>query len=150
MKLREVPVQLQPKDRSDTVVAATETVETLFANARRAFPRPTVLHTLYFQTGKTDLTVESEALFQQMLQKVSTLAALEIEITGHTDTKGPASLNDALSLERAKHIETRVYASSPPKQTLIRVIGRGEREPLTPTPDETDEPINRRVEIRLR
>jgi outer membrane protein OmpA-like peptidoglycan-associated protein len=32
----------------------------------------------------------------------------------------------------------------------IRVEGRGEREPLVPTPDEVAEPRNRRVEISVR
>jgi outer membrane protein OmpA-like peptidoglycan-associated protein len=32
----------------------------------------------------------------------------------------------------------------------IQVAGRGEREPLVPTPDEAAEPRNRRVEITVR
>jgi outer membrane protein OmpA-like peptidoglycan-associated protein len=32
----------------------------------------------------------------------------------------------------------------------IRAAGRGEREPLVPTENDVDEPLNRRVEINVR
>jgi len=34
--------------------------------------------------------------------------------------------------------------------SFIRAVGRGEREPLIPTPDEQAEPRNRRVEVIVR
>jgi outer membrane protein OmpA-like peptidoglycan-associated protein len=33
---------------------------------------------------------------------------------------------------------------------FLRAVGRGEREPLIPTPDEQPEPRNRRVEVIVR
>jgi outer membrane protein OmpA-like peptidoglycan-associated protein len=122
----------------------------LFGRALQAFPRPTVLYTLYFRTGTTELTSESEAVLAEVLEVMRTTSALEIEVTGHTDTQGPADTNDQLSLERAQVIKARIAAVPPPPRTLLRAIGRGERELLLPTPDDTDEGINRRVELRVR
>ena len=70
-------------------------------------------------------------------------------VIGHTDRVGTLTRNDALSLQRAARMRDElVKAGVDPAK--IRVEGRGEREPLVPTPDEVAEPRNRRVEINIR
>jgi OmpA-OmpF porin, OOP family len=73
----------------------------------------------------------------------------EVQITGHTDTVGSGSDNDALSLKRAQEIRE-ALAVQGLNLTITRAVGRGERELLAPTPDNTAEPRNRRVEIIVR
>jgi len=65
-------------------------------------------------------------------------------VVGHTDTVGDAASNRNLSLQRAKAIATWFRAKG---LTLpIYYAGMGEDAPAVPTPDETDEPRNRRAE----
>ena len=54
-----------------------------------------------------------------------------------------------LSLKRAREIREALIAQGL-NPTISRAVGRGEREPLVPTPDNTPEPRNRRVEIIVR
>jgi len=73
----------------------------------------------------------------------------EVQITGHTDTVGQTADNDRLSLERAREIRDALVGQGL-NPAITRAVGRGERELLIPTPDNTPEPRNRRVEVIVR
>jgi outer membrane protein OmpA-like peptidoglycan-associated protein len=75
--------------------------------------------------------------------------AVEVQVTGHTDTLGKESDNDRLSEERAQAVKEMLIAQGL-KSNFIRAVGRGERELLIPTPDNVREPKNRRVEVIVR
>ena len=70
----------------------------------------------------------------------------EFFVVGHTDTAGAMLANDALSLQRAKSVAA-LLISKGVQDNSIEAVGRGERELLVPTPDNVDEPRNRRVEL---
>ena len=72
-----------------------------------------------------------------------------MQVTGHTDRVGTVQDNDRLSAERAETIRD-VLIQHGLHANFVRAVGRGEREPLIPTPDEQDEPRNRRVEVIVR
>jgi outer membrane protein OmpA-like peptidoglycan-associated protein len=57
--------------------------------------------------------------------------------------------NDRLALERAQAVRDMLVQRGL-QASFIRAVGRGEREPLVPTPDEQAEPRNRRVEVIVR
>jgi outer membrane protein OmpA-like peptidoglycan-associated protein len=75
--------------------------------------------------------------------------AAEIDVIGHTDTKGSMEYNDNLGHSRAQFVAGLMQQRGF-ERARLSVQSRGERELLVPTPDETDEPCNRRVETRLR
>jgi outer membrane protein OmpA-like peptidoglycan-associated protein len=88
-----------------------------------------------------------------MLADMAARKAAEVVITGHTDTVGSAADNDRLSLGRAKAVAAKLndtFAAKGVKSDAIATVGRGERDPLVKTPDQTAEPKNRRVEITVR
>jgi outer membrane protein OmpA-like peptidoglycan-associated protein len=72
-----------------------------------------------------------------------------VQVTGHTDTVGSETDNDKLSLKRAEDILTALVAQGL-NPAISRAVGRGERELIVQTPDNTAEPRNRRVEIIVR
>jgi OOP family OmpA-OmpF porin len=112
-------------------------------------PPPAAHFTLYFIEGGTKLTPESEPVLKQVFVELAKRSGAEVQITGHTDTVGSEGDNDTLSLKRAREIrETLITEGLSP--TISRAVGRGERELLVPTPDNTPEPRNRRVEITVR
>lgn len=104
---------------------------------------------LYFETGGVRLTPESLALLATILAETAKRATVDMSVIGHSDTMGSTELNDALSLKRAQ-IVAELLTSDGLKVDELTVESHGERNLLVPTPDETPEPRNRRVEISIR
>lgn len=105
--------------------------------------------TVYFETGQSRLIPASQQLMQTVLAAADARSGGDIIITGHTDTRGTGSSNDQLSLQRAWLVRQMLVDHGFPADR-IEAAGRGERELLVQTPDETDEPRNRRVVIVVR
>jgi outer membrane protein OmpA-like peptidoglycan-associated protein len=112
-------------------------------------PLRAVQWVLYFEQGGSALTPDSTKALEQLLAAVSKYPAGDVVVTGHTDRVGSEADNDRLSLERATAMRARLVAAGLAAER-VTVVGRGEREPLVPTPDEVSEARNRRVEIKLR
>ena len=72
-----------------------------------------------------------------------------MSVIGHTDTVGKAEANETLALTRAGTIAEQLRQLGL-QNMVITVESHGERNLLIPTPDDTPEPRNRRVEITLR
>ncbi|HEX7796392.1 MAG TPA: OmpA family protein [Vicinamibacterales bacterium] len=124
-------------------------VQRLFGDALAARPLVARHFLLYFETGSNELTPESEQLLPEILQHVKGRPVPDVTITGHTDTTGPAESNIALGLSRASLIRDRLVATGL-GLSLISMESHGEADLLVPTPDETPEPRNRRVEVSVR
>jgi outer membrane protein OmpA-like peptidoglycan-associated protein len=128
-------------------------VDRVFGEALAALPQPPVSLDLFFESDSLDLTPQSDADLHALLDTVKTRKAVEIVLTGHTDTMGTDSYNDALSAERAQSIKQKllpVLQQYGVAADSVAAVGRGKRDPLIRTPDQTPEPRNRRVEITLR
>jgi outer membrane protein OmpA-like peptidoglycan-associated protein len=124
-------------------------IQRVFGGALTALPLPPVFFNLYFQAGSDELTDESRAKISEVLQVVARRPAPDVAIIGHTDTIGDAKSNVELGLERAEAVRNLlVQAGLDP--SLTEVTSHGEADLLVPTPDETPEPRNRRVEIAVR
>lgn len=104
-----------------------------------------------FASGKWDISSEESVKLESSLKlvleavaKFGPLASLKLYIAGHTDTVGSSVSNRTLSLNRAKSIGAWLQK----KGVRIPVLyeGFGEEALLISTPDERDEPKNRRAE----
>lgn len=120
-----------------------------FAAVLAAQPPLPVQFMLYFQSGGSTLTAESQALLPTILEQSKSRPAADVSIIGHTDTVGKAEVNEALALKRAEAIASLLKDSGLKPHALV-VESHGERNLLIATPDETDEPRNRRVEVSVR
>jgi outer membrane protein OmpA-like peptidoglycan-associated protein len=89
------------------------------------------------------------AQLPKMVALVKARAGGEILVVGHTDRVGSVEANDKLSQQRADAIAALLRSAGLPAE-LVTAVGRGERQPLVPTPDEVAEPRNRRAEIIIR
>lgn len=103
---------------------------------------------LYFEGGER-LTAESLARLPAILAAIGRRPAADVSIIGHTDTVGNASANEGLGLARAEAVR-KLLESEGAKPLEMNATSHGERNPLIPTPDETQEPRNRRVEVTVR
>ena len=133
----------------DRSAVTTEEVKQTFGTALAAQPPKSISFTLYFPTASTEVTPDSQPILEALLAEVAKRQAVEVQVTGHTDRVGSDADNDRLSLERAQAVRDMLIQRGL-KASFIRAVGRGEREPLVPTPDEQPEPRNRRVEVIVR
>jgi len=107
-----------------------------------------------FETGKWEIRDgekpklnSSYALLQKGLAKYGKLLDARLYVAGHTDTVAAADYNLQLSEKRALAIAG--YFRGQGFKRPIYYQGYGERGLKLPTPDETDEPRNRRAEYVL-
>jgi outer membrane protein OmpA-like peptidoglycan-associated protein len=124
-------------------------VQKLFGDALAARPPAPRQFLLYFVTGSSRLTRESETLLTNILASVTNRPAPDVTVIGHTDTVGAARANIQLGMSRATLIRERLITVGLDYR-LISVVSHGEADLLVPTPDETDEARNRRVEVSVR
>ena len=121
-----------------------------FGAALAASPKKPVTFLLYFETGGAKLSVESEADLRKILEEVVARPVPDISVIGHTDTAGDDAANEKLGLERARFVAELINRDNKIEAGKIAVESHGEKNPLVPTPDNTDEPRNRRVEVTIR
>ncbi len=103
---------------------------------------------VFFDWDKSEITVEAQSILESAAATAAEFGVSRVTITGHADRSGPNAYNLALSLRRAEAARA-VLATQGVDTTIIAVDGRGEEDPLVPTPDGVREPQNRRAEIVL-
>ena len=105
---------------------------------------------LRFASGSAQaLSAESLPVLEQIRAAVAGWpVAADLSVVGHTDTVGDASSNDALSLERARTV-VKLLRDAGVQPAQWHPAGRGQRELQVPTPANTPEALNRRVEVTL-
>jgi OOP family OmpA-OmpF porin len=124
-------------------------VDKTFAEALAALPPQQISFILYFEEGSTEVLEGSKNTLSELFEEVSKRQAVEVQVTGHTDTVGGQADNDRLSKERMQTIKE-WFIKRGLQASFIRAVGRGERELLIQTPDNVREPRNRRVEVIVR
>ncbi|HEY0840136.1 MAG TPA: OmpA family protein, partial [Vulgatibacter sp.] len=108
-----------------------------------------------FASGKADIAPAERPKLDEALEKIATairrygkVIEIKLYVAGHTDTVGDAGSNRTLSVARARAIAN--YFRSKGVRIPIHFAGFGEEQPAVPTPDETDEPRNRRADYVLK
>ncbi len=110
---------------------------------------PAVNLTVDFATGSAVLTPQAKRTLDQLGKALSSqdLSQYRFRIEGHTDTVGTAAQNLSLSQQRAAAVASyleQTYAIAPSR---LQPVGMGEHGLLVPTPPQTPNPENRRVEV---
>jgi outer membrane protein OmpA-like peptidoglycan-associated protein len=105
--------------------------------------------TLYFLEGTSEMTADSSPVLDEIRAEIAKRPGAEVQVTGHTDTVGSDSDNDALSQKRAEEI-LNLLATRGFDRTIMSAVGRGERDLKVSTGDNVGSPINRRVEVIVR
>lgn len=140
---------LEKGEKVNPPAVGREEVKKLFTYAIAAQPLRPISFQLYFLGDSDEYTPASREAFEKVFAEIARRKIAEIAVIGHTDRVGPLEYNDALSLKRAERVRKDFVDRGIPGNS-INVAGRGEREPVVPTADETNEPRNRRVEINVR
>jgi OOP family OmpA-OmpF porin len=108
---------------------------------------PVILRGVLFETGKSALKPESYTVLDIVAQSLVANPQIRIEIAGHTDITGSATLNRRLSQARAEVV--RAYlVSKGVAPTRMTARGYGPSDPIAPNTTPAGRARNRRVELR--
>lgn len=110
---------------------------------------PSVSVTVVFASGSAVLTPAAMEQLNPLGRALvsSDLAPFRFRIEGHTDTVGPAEENRLLSERRANAVRDYLVERFGIAPARLVTEGLGESRLLVPTPDETPQQRNRRVQI---
>jgi len=99
-----------------------------------------------FDTGKSILKTESNAIIEQIVQMLKANPDLKISVEGHTDNVGNATSNKTLSEERAKSVVSAIVSQGIVIERLSS-SGYGQDKPIGDNNTEEGRTKNRRVEL---
>jgi OOP family OmpA-OmpF porin len=106
------------------------------------------LHDVNFETAKADLLPESFATLDAVGSLLLRWPQLQIEIGGHTDSRGSVKYNQTLSEARAQSVFNYVVGKFPAfKANQFTAKGYGEGSPMAPNNNDLNMAKNRRVEF---
>lgn len=134
---------------TEPVVLSGAEVSEVFGDLLGTLPPEPRHFTLFFKFESEELTDESRAMVQQVLQEVKARQVPDVVAIGHTDTTGRARANVQLGLRRATAVRS-LLVNAGLNLAAVEVASHGEAELLVKTSDGVFEPRNRRVEITVR
>jgi len=110
---------------------------------------PSASITVTFASGSAALTPQAEQALAPLGRALNSqdLAGFRFRIEGHTDTVGSAGLNQALSERRAAAVRDFLIQRYGVNPSRIEAVGLGQTQLLVPTPDNTPNARNRRVQV---
>jgi len=100
-----------------------------------------------FETGKADLLPESLPVLEGAIATLKRYPELNIEVAGHTDSRGSDALNLSLSARRAETVLK--YLHDGGVQNALTSRGYGERLPVASNNTDAGRQANRRVVLRV-
>jgi outer membrane protein OmpA-like peptidoglycan-associated protein len=124
-------------------------VREMFKNALEARPETPVTTLIYFKSGGTEITADSRQAIREVVKAIKARNPHEITVSGHTDSVGSTEFNRVLSMNRSRAVAS-ILVSQGVKEEIIEITYHGKENQLIRTPDEVEEPRNRRVEITIR
>ena len=107
-----------------------------------------IARTVYFKTGKNELTEESKQKLSRVAEIVVKYDNLKFDIEGHTDSVGRESTNQSLSERRANAVKD-YLVSLGVDSSILTAIGYGESQPKYTNKTKEGRASNRRTEIKL-
>lgn len=101
-----------------------------------------------FEFDKAELNEDGKAVIDDAIKTLGPefTDAYLVLVVGHTDTSGDESHNKALSLKRAESVADYLISTGV-KESAIRVIGRGSKDPVASNETREGRIQNRRVDI---
>ena len=108
-----------------------------------------LLDAVYFETGKTVLTINSKPYLNIIGKMLLKYPKLQIEVGGHTDNIGGDSYNITLSQGRAEAVRNYLIEVAPALSSYLSSHGYGMNMPKTVNDTKKGRQANRRVELRV-
>jgi len=107
-----------------------------------------VLKNIYFETGKSVLTSESDDALNKVRRFLENNKSVRLEISGHTDNTGSSRVNSELSTNRAKAVVDYLIAQGISKSRL-EYKGFADTQPVADNSTAEGREKNRRAEFKV-
>ncbi len=107
------------------------------------------LDRVYFTTGKSDLTANSQAQVANIVTLLKAFPTASVKVGGYTDNTGDTAINKRVSTERAKSVADQLIAGGV-ETSRIESEGYGAEHFVCPANDSDEcKAQNRRVDLRI-
>ncbi len=109
-------------------------------------------HQIQFATDAAVLAPSSKETLDEVVDILDEHSELRVRIVGHTDSQGPAGVNQRLSLARARVVLRYLLERSRGRKALaprLEAVGRGESQPVADNDSAVGRALNRRVEFLI-
>lgn len=106
-----------------------------------------ILEGITFETNSASITPESESILMKAYNTMIKNPRIEVEISGHTDSRGSNSSNQSLSEARANSVKEWLVAKGI-DAGRITTVGFGEDKPIVPNDSPENMLKNRRIEFK--
>jgi outer membrane protein OmpA-like peptidoglycan-associated protein len=103
---------------------------------------------ILFPFDSSDILPAGRENLRNLANSMHQFPGHDVMIVGHTDSRGTASYNQALSERRARAAANLLTANGVPSHR-IQTVGRGMTEPIASNETEAGRQMNRRVEIAI-
>jgi OmpA family/WD40-like Beta Propeller Repeat len=104
-----------------------------------------VMNVYFSHDGVDPLSYEG---IRNLLQMIKNSPTMKVEISGHTDSHGPAEYNQTLSLRRAQAVRE-ILIKGGGDANRITAMGYGETKPIETNDTLEGKRLNRRIEFRI-
>lgn len=110
---------------------------------------PAVNIRINFETNSTDVTPSSAQNLDILAQALADdkMSTGNILIAGHSDVRGDAAYNQALSERRAQEVAAAIVNRQPKLNGRLKTSGAGEKAPLYAGDSAEEHALNRRIEV---
>ncbi len=163
--LKFVQLREQEKQRADSILAKASIDSIQLMEARKSLAEERtkrtdaenqllstgllLLDAVYFETGKSDISINSEPYLMIISKMLLKYPKLQIEVEGHTDNIGSAQKNMHLSQIRAETVKNFLIQSAPQLTTRLTAQGYGATRPKSNNSYAEGRKVNRRVELQV-
>ena len=103
-----------------------------------------------FDTASHTLKDEAYAVLDDMIERIPDTSRTQIEVLGHTDSRGSAAYNQDLSERRAQTVASYLQQSDSIEGDMVVPRGYGESRPVASNRTEDGRRRNRRVAFNVR
>jgi len=116
---------------------------------RKGCVEPVVLKGVNFEYDSAVLTAKAKSILNDVAASLKKRHDVKVTVAGHTDSKGSAAYNKALSQRRADSVRKHLVSQGA-KSSSLSAEGFGEEQPVTTNDTSAGRAENRRVELRMR
>lgn len=132
-----------PNGSADNMVNKTIELKNIAVGSKIA------LRNIFFDTGKSTLRAESNAELDRLVKLLKDVPTLKIEISGHTDNTGSATLNATLSQARAEAVVNYLKGKGIAANRMT-AMGYGSSRPIASNGTADGRQQNRRTEFEIK
>ena len=104
---------------------------------------------ILFATGKADLSQSAKNSLAQLAEVMNTNKDCDVAIIGHTDSTGSDAVNQPLSVNRAKSVDSYLKSCGVSASQIKSVEGQGSTNPVADNSTAAGRKQNRRVEVYM-